>query len=170
MLDGNKVVLRPFEKDDLEKNLNWINNLNFQELFLTYLPITKTEEYKWYEEAVQSKTKIILSINIKDTGEYIGNIGYSDIDYKNRKATIWIYIGEQQQRRNGYGQESFNIMLDYGVNFLNLRKISLNVAKYNSSAISLYEGSGFLVEGVFKDDIFIKGKYIDVIRMAKIYI
>jgi len=99
-----------------------------------------------------------------------GNIGYSDIDYKNRKAVIWVYIGEKKQRRRGYGQESFSMMLDYGINFLNLRKISLNVAKYNSDAISLYEKNGFLVEGVFKDDIFIKGKYIDVIRMAKIYI
>ena len=170
MLYGDKVVLRPFEKNDLEKNLNWINNSNFQELFLTYLPITKTEEYKWYEGVIQSKVKIIFSIETKDTGQYIGNIGYSDIDYKNRKAVIWVYIGEKKQRRRGYGQESFSMMLDYGINFLNLRKISLDVAKYNSDAISLYEKNGFLVEGVFKDDIFIKGKYIDVIRMAKIYI
>jgi len=70
MLYGDKVVLRPFEKNDLEKNLNWINNSNFQELFLTYLPITKTEEYKWYEGVIQSKVKIIFSIETKDTGQY----------------------------------------------------------------------------------------------------
>lgn len=167
MLKGNNISLKPFEKNHLEKNLEWINDLEFQTSFLNSLPITKTEEVEWYENVVKNKSKVIFSI-LTDSGKYIGNTGLSEIDHKNRKAAIWIYIGEKNERGKGYAGESIKLLLDYAFHFLNLRKIYLNVAEYNENAIKLYKKMGFVIEGTFKEDIFINEKYCDLIRMALI--
>lgn len=50
--------------------------------------------------------------------------------------------------------------------WLNIRKIELTVLKSNTSAIKLYEKFGFEVEGEFKQDTYVNGKYEDVYYMS----
>ena len=49
---------------------------------------------------------------------------------------------------------------------LNLHKVSLEVLASNERAVSMYRSLGFAEEGRFAEQVFVDGKYEDVIRMA----
>lgn len=66
-----------------------------------------------------------------------------DISYKNRIGTVGIFIGDENNRSNGYGTEALKLLLDYGFNYLNLNNIMLAVKSFNERAIKCYEKVGF---------------------------
>jgi ribosomal protein S18 acetylase RimI-like enzyme len=47
------------------------------------------------------------------------------------------------------------------------RKLSLRVLSTNTSAGQLYEGCGFVVEGVLRAEFLLAGRYVDDVLMAR---
>ena len=169
MLEGKKIVLRAFEEEDIVFNLNWQNDIEFQNLFLgTRYPISECEEYEWYKAVIKDKSKLIFSIKYKEDNKYIGNIGISNISWINRNASFWIYIGERNYRRKGCALEATQLMIEYSFNNLNIYKIYLNVLEKNIPAVKLYKKLNFEIEGTFKNEVFICGQYENILRMALI--
>ena len=82
------------------------------------------------------------------------------------KRENYIYIGDRSYWNRGYAFEALKIIMDYLFNYYNLNKLYLNVRADNQNAIKLYNKVGFKIEGKFRNDKFIEGKYIDIIRMA----
>lgn len=65
----------------------------------------------------------------------------------------------------GIGKILLNGMIGWGRNSPINKKISLYVFSTNKGAIALYKKLGFKVEGRFKRDMIIEGKYVDSIAM-----
>ena len=62
---------------------------------------------------------------------------------------------------------AMQFILNYGFNKLKLHKISLGVFSNNLPAIKLYKKIGFKTEGKFRDECLRRGKYLDMLSMAK---
>ena len=58
------------------------------------------------------------------------------------------------------------MIYDYSFNHLNLNKLSCEVYSFNSHVVSMHEKLGATIEGTFKEHVFRKGEYQDVIRMS----
>lgn len=97
---------------------------------------------------------------------FIGQCGLRKIDTENKKAELWIFIGEGRMRRHGYGEATVRNLLDYAFKRRKLNRIYLHIIEYNKDAGSFYKRIGFKEEGVFRQNIYNKGKYYNTIHMA----
>lgn len=103
-------------------------------------------------------------VNIEND-KLIGNCSLMNINYQNRIGTVGIFIGDENNRSNGYGTEALKLLLDYGFNYLNLNNIMLTVKSFNERAIKCYEKVGFKEFGRRRESYFLNGKYYDDIHM-----
>ncbi len=162
-LKGKKVVLRPLNKEtDLEKCLKWINDVEIRNFISAFLPKTKKQEEEWFDKEDDG---VKLAIETKD-GEYIGNISFFGLDYRHGIAEVGIFIGEKKYWNNGYGTDAVMILLDYGFNVLNLRKVKWRALVFNERSVNCSKRCGHKVEGIFKKEIFTNGEYVDMVCLA----
>jgi RimJ/RimL family protein N-acetyltransferase len=87
-----------------------------------------------------------------------------DINPDNGLATLGIGIGEPECWGKGYGTESVKLLVEYGMFFLNLHNIKLEVFGFNPRAIRAYEKAGFSLVGRRRAAYVLGGqRYDDVI-------
>ena len=87
------------------------------------------------------------------------------IDWINRTAMFGVWIAPDAQG-NGAGKAATAQMIAVAFGRLNLHKVALEVLASNERAVSMYRSLGFSEEGRFVGEVFVDGKYEDVIRMA----
>lgn len=66
----------------------------------------------------------------------------------------------------GIGTEAVKMLTGYAFDFLNAHRVWLGVSAENIGAIKCYEKAGYIREGVLRDEIWNRGKYVDAIRMS----
>lgn len=166
---NSKVILRPMEQKDLPLLRRWINNPEVSQYLTAYLPIDEFQEEEWLKSlGKRQPNDIVLGIVAKiKRPALIGNVGIHQISWKDRVATLGIFIGDCRFQNLGFGGETVNLICEYATTTLNLRKMCLSVHANNPRAIRCYEKCGFIREGVRKEQMFIGGKYLDEIQMAK---
>ena len=164
-LIGERLYLSPVNLDDIEKYAEWLNDLEIS-LYLTGTSevYTNDKEREILENLLKSDTDVLFAI-INNDDKLIGNLGLHQIDYKNRKATFGIFIGEKDYWNNGFGTEAIKLLLNYGFYFLNLHNINLEVYSYNERAINCYKKIGFKEIGRRRESIILGGKFYDEITM-----
>lgn len=165
-LIGERVYLRPLDEEDLERCMRWINDPEVLCTLGRHFPMSRTLEREWLTGQYKSEKALSLAIVVKDGDRHIGNCGFNDIDYVNRKAVFGILIGEKDQWGKGYGPEAARLIVDYGFNQLNLHRISLTVYSNNPRAIRSYEKVGFVHEGTLRESYFRDGHYHDTLIMT----
>ena len=58
------------------------------------------------------------------------------------------------------------LALRYAFEALHLHRVELRVVTFNARAIACYEKCGFVREGLFRENTFLRGKYVDVVPMG----
>lgn len=170
MLIGKNVRLRELRKEDLET----INNLGKEEevqLNLTTkvpAPMPLGVEQRWYEEYTKEYggDDFIQFVIEKLDGTVIGKCGTGGTDWKNACATVWIFIGNPENRGKGYGSEALSLLVDFIFQEMNMNRIQLIVFGFNKRAVGSYEKVGFVLEGIYKNEMFRLGQYQDVYQMS----
>ncbi|WP_409304920.1 GNAT family N-acetyltransferase [Peribacillus sp. SCS-155] len=166
---GGKCRLRPFKKEDKELTLNWRNEPEIIENIMGYrFPVTEVMEEKWYESILddQSRTRVLFAIEDLKDDALVGYIHLNQIDWISKTAYFGITIGEKSRRGKGIGTDAMDILFRYAFEYLNVRKIYLEVAEYNHAAKITYEKYGFNMEGILKEHFFLRNQYHDVIVMS----
>lgn len=90
--------------------------------------------------------------------------------FRDRRAhvgSIGIFVHDDYQNR-GIGSQLMAAIVGLAENWLNLKRLELQVNTDNPSAIHLYEKFGFEIEGTLKKNAFRDGAYIDAYTMAKV--
>lgn len=119
---------------------------------------------KWVEEFYSNKLDFHFAIF--NNGDHIGNVSLRNIITLDNYGEMFIYLGEE--RAQGHGKKAVNLFSDYCFNEVKIHKIYATVGENNIIARHLYRKCGFFEEGIFKDAFLLEGKYINVIKMAKI--
>jgi len=91
-----------------------------------------------------------------------------DIDRDHKKAEYGIFIGEREAMGRGYGSQAAELMIRYSFEKLGLHKLMLRVLAGNDRARKSYERAGFVQEAYLRDEVYLAGRYRDVILMAVI--
>ncbi len=161
------IKTREISENDTSNIVKWRNNPNVNRHFCMQDRLTEEAHTYWLNNVVKTNKAKQFIISEESTGMDIGTVYLRDIDYKNKKAEMGVYIGEDCCRGKGYGSEAIRFIINYGFATLNLHKIYLRVLANNSIGIKSYEKCGFMYEGTAKDDIILPdGKYQDIIFMA----
>ena len=101
-------------------------------------------------------------------GKVVGSI---DISRKRNRlahvASLGMAVHDDYQNI-GIGSALMKAALDMTDNWLNIRRVELDVYTDNLSAVHLYEKFEFVREGVRKDLAFREGEYVDAYHMARL--
>jgi [ribosomal protein S5]-alanine N-acetyltransferase len=165
---GSRVNLRPLEREDLNaRYLSWLNDPEVTRYMETgTFPTTARDLEKFYDEVTGTRNQVILAVADKKSGQHIGNVKLGPIHWIHRCATFGIMIGDKKFWGKGVGIEATRLMVAYGFNRLNLRRIDLGVFADHDAAVRCYEKVGFQVEGRMRENLFQDGKYVDRLWMA----
>jgi len=169
-LKGDKVYLRALEPEDLQFLYDLENDTANWEISGTITPYSKNVLQLYLDNAYRDIYDVKqLRLCICDlNAEVLGLIDLFDFDPKNKRAGLGIVIKNLDNRNQGSGSESINLLLDYAFTTLNLHQIFANVAEDNKTSIYLFEKLGFKKVGVKKDWIFFNGSYKNEILFQKI--
>lgn len=168
MIVGKKVRLRPIERDDLPRFVEWFGDPEVRRHLLMYLPFSLAQEERWFEnllERLERQTDVLLAIETAD-GVHIGNVGLHSIDWKNRNAEFGIAIGEKAYWGQGYGTDATRTLLTLAFGEMNLHRVFLRVDTDNLRGIRCYEKVGFQREGILRQVGFKGGAYHDQYMMS----
>lgn len=154
-----KVTIRKFEREDIPKKVEWINNPDNNEFLHYEIPICVEKTEQWFDSHVGDNTR--YDAVIEADGIPVGTIGLLSIDRKNKKAEYYIAMGETTYKGKGIASEASRLILAYGFDTLKLNRIYLFTEIKNFAAQKLFERVGFVKEGVIRQDIVSRGKYVD---------
>lgn len=158
------LFLTKIEKEDMEYIYRWFSDIEFLK-FYDYtppVPQTKEEVDKTFDDYEKNKESDIFAIRLAENNQIIGIAGYDDIVKENKVATLFIGIGNKDTRGKGYGKEALNLLLEYGFSELDFHRIQLNVLEFNHAAIALYEKTGFIKEGTYREFVLRDGRRYDL--------
>ena len=165
-LIGEKIYLRPIEREDAPLMQAFINDPEVTQTLCAHRPYSLQSEIEFIDQTNKDQNVIWLGIALKQDERLIGSITLRGIQGKDRKGDFGIKIGVKEEWNKGYGTEATKLIVRYGFETLNLNRIFLRVFEYNLRAIRAYEKAGFRREGLLRQDEYRMGRYWDVIVMG----
>lgn len=171
---GENVVFIQGEQIDLVvKNIEhikiyhkWVND----PIVRTYVGVEFPEtleviKKEWFSD-IRDEKNIWLEIWHKENQIPVGLVGFFQISNLHRRAELGIIIGESEYWGKGIGTEAINLIINYGFNTLNYRKILASVNTPNIRSLGMCKKIGFIEEGHQKDMDYIDGKWTDIILLG----
>ena len=139
---GEQIDLVVKNIEHIDKYLKWENDPIIRKYQYKDIPITLEIMKKKYFSNVRDEKNITLEIWYKKDKVPIGLIDFHKIHYK--RAEIYICIGEIEYWGKGIGTEAVNLMLNYGFNTWNYRKIVAKVNINNKQSLKMFKKAGFI--------------------------
>lgn len=164
MLQGQRVVLRPIEKEHLPNYVRWLADADVLMYFGAYLPMNQASEESWYES--QNQNPAVVNFAVELAGQHIGGAGFFDINHRNQRAEVGLFIGEKAFWNQGLGQDILDTLVAYGFDYLNLHRIYLRVFPDNERGVRAYEKVGFVHEGRMRQTEWRHGRWHDLLLLS----
>lgn len=160
------IYLRLMTLEDTEQIVAWRNSDSVRQNFIYQALFTKESHENWIKTMIDTGKVVQMMICEKDTGRAVGSVYVRDIDPVHQKAEYGIFIGEEDARGKGYGTVAAKLMIRYCFEKLKLHRLFLRVYADNGQAIRSYEKAGFVKEAYLHDDVFVNGRFRDIVLMG----
>lgn len=164
-----ELYYRRIEREDLAHRVRWLNDPDINETLTFDVPVSQASTEAWFAKTVLDSTKVNLMFFVRkgESFEPLGFGGFINVDAKNRRAELYITIGNKGYQGRGYGKTLVNFLTDFGFGQLGLEKIYLSTLEHNERAFRLYSSCGFEQEGFFKRHIMHQGELKGLYYLAK---
>ncbi|NVK53735.1 MAG: GNAT family N-acetyltransferase [Flavobacteriaceae bacterium] len=164
-LQGNTILLRALEPEDLEFLFETENNEAFWEVSSTQVPFSKFLLKNYLENAhidifEAKQLRLIIQENLNNKA--VGTIDLFDFNPQHQRAGVGILIHEKYQK-NGFASEALQLLITYCFTHLNLHQLYANITSDNSKSIALFQKHQFKKIGLKKDWIYYNGNFKDEI-------
>ncbi len=160
------IYLRPMTYSDTDSIVQWRNTESVRKNFIYQALFTRESHENWIKTKVETGDVVQMIICETATDKPIGSVYVRDIDHVHHKAEYGIFIGEESARGKGYGTEAARLMIRYCFEELKLHRLFLRVYAENLQAIRSYEKAGFEKEAYLRDDVYVGGRYRDIVLMG----
>lgn len=159
-----EVTIRKFDRTDIPKKVEWINNPENNQFLHYDLPLCVEKTEKWFDSHESEDNRFDAVIEVD--GIPVGTIGLLAIDKRNSKAEYYIAMGETSYKGKGVAKKASKLILEYGFQTLGLNRIYLFTEVENKAAQILFEKVGFTKEGIIRQDIMSHDHFVDRIIYA----
>jgi L-phenylalanine/L-methionine N-acetyltransferase len=164
-LENEKVKIRPLLPDDAE-GLYAVASQPQVASRLSLLPSMEiAETIEWMEQKMPGRHTLVAEVD----GRIAGSVSVTQ--YQNPRIAHMGSLGIMLHPdfwRQGLGSRLMQAIIDLADNWLNLKRMELNVYSTNTAAIRLYEKFGFESEGVRRCATFGDGRWLDDVLMARL--
>ena len=163
-----KISLRALSLGDTDNIVKWRNLPSVKKNLYSQAELKPEQHIAYFENVVKNGKCAQFIIVVEDEGlsTDIGTIFIKNIDNANHSGEYGIFIGEESARGKGYAKIATEQILKFGFDTLGLHRIYLTVMSDNIPAIKTYENSGFVREGVMRDEYLRIDGYVDVVMMS----
>ena len=165
-LSGETIQLRALQASDIEGNYaRWLNDPDIT-LYNSHgrYPVTVPELLQFVENALNSRSSLVMAIINIETGKHIGNISLQGISWIDRSAEIAFLLGEKAFWGKGVMYEAGMLIMTHGFKQLNLHRIHCGTSAENTGMQKLAEKLGMKQEGIRREALYKDGSYRDVIE------
>ena len=145
---GEKILIRPVNIDDLTLLYVWENNPDNNLFTHVDLPISifKIQELIENQSDVfkYNQMRFIICDLINMTP--VGTIDLYNVDFQIKSAEIGILIVDPSNRRKGFAYESIELVKDFCLNILALKKLYCFINEDNHMSQSLFSKNSFIMK------------------------
>jgi len=169
MIRTERLTLRLIDAQDIEQvrelhnhpeTLKWLSDTHF---------VTKMEQESWFKKISSSLTSRRYVVELCETKDLVGVFRLDDIDIENKSAHVGLDIAIDF-RRKGIALETYEAMIPFLFEELQLNRLSLITLETNHPAISLYEKLGFMKEGTLRQAFYRETGYVNGLVYSKLRI
>lgn len=152
-----EIRFKVFDEKFLDKSFLWLNDKEVKRL--TMSPnITKEEQKKWFDKLNKRNDYLIWGVTYDDMP--VGVVGMKQINYQEKTAEYFGYIGEKNFWGYGIGKQMMEFIIN-NAKKSKLEKLYLYVSSENARAIALYEKYGFILCEKRNLDTLLMIKHLD---------
>jgi len=162
-IETERCILRRFTPDDAQALLAWGSDKDVLE-HLVWQGVTNLEEASASIVDYHSKNPGSYAIEVKATGECIGDISLR-LTPEHEKASFGFVLAKNHWGK-GYMTEILTVVLDFCFNTLDLNRVEACHFLGNEGSGKVMEKCGMHLEGVSKQQLFVKGKFVDTYHYA----
>jgi RimJ/RimL family protein N-acetyltransferase len=165
LFEGQNIYLAAIdvEKDPLVES-EWTMNLDYTRHFRDepVRPLAVFELKKQYTEqsiqAQDSRSEYYFAIHEKGSDDLVGFIRLPHVSWPNRGTELVLSVSEHEHKER-IEKEALTLALNFIFRELNLNRVSITAPEYDGEAVSLYEGTGFILEARRREALYSGGKH-----------
>ncbi len=132
------------------------------------LQLPLPSEAMW-RQRLENKPDHIYSFVAEIDGKVIGNIGFEHLQRPRLLHCGSFGLGVHDNYHGlGVASKLIESVLDLADNWLQIKRIQIEVNSDNQAAIACYKKFGFIIEGEAKCSVFRDGEYVNTYYMARI--
>jgi len=169
-MEEGRVRFTPLQMENIHTHFHWNNDpeLNRLDSEMPYQEESFGDFKERFEQLCQDPSPAHRDFEIYDVveGELIGVAYVTHISEYHHHALAGITIGEREYWGQGYGKESFGLLLRYCFQDLGLHRVTAEAFEYNDMWRDLIRRMGFQKEGTAREYLFRDGQYWDKILYA----
>ena len=170
-------TLTPIELETPRLKLRWMDERDTDAHYAVFSDplVTRywsSEPWTSRDRAVQAIARIRAAyadhsaakfgIELRATGELIGNAGLHHFFEQNRRCELGYAFGSRHWGQ-GYAGEALRALLDYGFSELDLNRVEADIDPRNEASGRVLEKLGFKREGYMPQRWFVHGEFADTV-------
>ncbi|MDE5412177.1 GNAT family N-acetyltransferase [Alkalihalobacillus sp. MEB203] len=162
--DGTQVTIRPATTKDSKGIVHAVSEIVSEGTFLQKESVRTDKEEKQFIHEMQENGNMYVVVDINGKISGLARVIRSSLEMKKHTGLFRTWLTTDAQGK-GIGKK----LMAYTLNWCQkeqLHKLCLTVFSSNQIAVDLYEKAGFVVEGVQKEQVCLKGTYDDEVLMA----
>ncbi len=152
VLEGEKVVLRPYLDSDADALWEMVHDEEGADLTATTATFTRDQTDAWVDKIAAAQDRLDWVIEEREAGVYAGEVVLNERDLAAGSANFRIAMRGPGWYGRGLGSEATMLVCRYAFERLGLRRLTLGVLARNPRAQRVYEKAGFLVSGTSHED------------------
>ncbi len=162
---GEKIVLRPFKKEDIIQIEKCLKDPEVIILTGSDSDYDDAIVREWYNTRNFQTDRLDLAIEEKEKKVLVGEVVANCYDLEKNSMNFRILIGPMGRDR-GFGTEATRLFIEYIFNNTDLNQITLSVYAFNPRAQRVYEKAGFELESIDYEELDYNGEKIDSYNMV----
>lgn len=166
-LTGEKVRLQTFQPRDItDAYIGWLNDPDVTRYSNQRFATHTRASCEAYLASFAGSPNLFLSVREASTGDAIGTMtAYANPHHATCDAGIM--IGARQYWGGGYGQEGWDLLVQWLCGTAGVRKLTAGCLAANGAMVRLMQRSGMVPDGVRKDQELVDGAPVDIVHYAK---
>ena len=172
LYEGRLVRLGPLDHEkDPPVVARWTNDPLWRSVLVEVARPLSVEAVRKLLEKVEKqmeemKNLFHFTLRLRDDNRLVGLARIFWIDFHNGTGVLNLGIGDDSDRRHGYGSDALDLLLRFAFDDLNLHRLSAWPGADNLPFIQMAGKAGFEEEGRRREASFHDGRYWDVILMG----
>lgn len=163
---GERIYLRQIEMEDCTISyVNWLNDVEVTQYLETKWIVQDLETVRNFVDAQrENEHSVLFAIISKESELHIGNIKIGPINVHHKHADISYFIGNKAYWNKGIATEAIRLICKFGFEELGLNKVEAGTYETAVASWRALEKNGFVREGIFREQVYLDGRYIAVFR------